>query len=133
MWRIVQHDEADDFIMATGETHSVKEFAERSFQVIGIQLEWSGRGPEEIGRIASIDNDIFATQVGSLATVPRVGDVVVEVDPGYFRPTEVDILIGDSSKAEKLLGWKAKTTFDELVRIMVEADIKYVKHPELDY
>ncbi len=133
MWRIVQHKEANDFIMATGETHSVREFAESAFRVIGIQIEWSGQGPDEMGRISAIDRDVFYKSVGVLSSLPKVGDVVVEVDTGYFRPTEVDILIGDSSKAEKILGWKAKTSFEELVRIMVEADIKFVQQPELDY
>jgi GDPmannose 4,6-dehydratase len=133
MWRIVQHAEANDFVLATGEAHSVREFAECAFAVIGIQIEWSGRGQDEMGRISAIDSDVFHKSVRFLSSLPRVGEVVVEVDTGYFRPTEVDILIGDSSKAEKTLGWRAKTSFKELVRIMVEADIKFVQYPELDY
>lgn len=133
MWRIVQHETADDFVLATGETHSVREFAERAFAFIGITLEWSGSGENEIGRIAVVDKTLFEQRVGSAPLSTKVGDVVVEVDPTYFRPTEVDILIGDPSKAEALLGWKSQTSFDQLVELMVEADIRFVKYPELDY
>lgn len=133
MWRIVQHETADDFVLATGETHSVREFAEGAFAFIGITLEWSGSGENEIGRIAVVDKTLFEQRVGSAPLSTKVGDVVVEVDPTYFRPTEVDILIGDPSKAEALLGWKSQTSFDQLVELMVEADIRFVKYPELDY
>lgn len=133
MWRIVQHETADDFVLATGETHSVREFAEVAFASIGITLEWSGSGIDEIGRIASVDAALFEQRVGAAPEHTTAGDTVVEVDPVYFRPTEVDILIGDPSKAEKVLGWKAKTSFRELVELMVDADIKFVSHPELDY
>ena len=133
MWQIVQHETADDFVLATGETHSVREFAETAFAHIGIAIEWSGDGEQEIGRIASINRDVFESRVGGPPEHTREGDTVVEIDPVYFRPTEVDILIGDPSKAEKLLGWKSKTTFKQLVELMVDADIRFVRHPELDY
>ena len=133
MWRIVQHDTADDFVLATGETHSVREFAETAFACIGIALEWSGSGENEVGRIASIDKDVFESRVEAEPQYTKQGDVVVEVDPAYFRPTEVDILIGDPSKAEDVLGWKAQTSFKELVELMVDADIRFVQYPELDY
>ena len=133
MWQIVQHETADDFVLATGETHSVREFAETAFAHIGVGLEWSGSGADEIGRVASIERDIFESKIGAAPEHTRVGDTVVEVDPVYFRPTEVDILIGDPSKAEKLLGWKSQTTFKQLVELMVEADIRFVRQPELDY
>ena len=133
MWQIVQHETADDFVLATGETHSVREFAETAFAHIGVGLEWSGSGADEIGRVASIDRDVFESKIGAAPEYTKVGDTVVEVDPVYFRPTEVDILIGDPSKAEKLLGWKSQTTFKQLVELMVEADIRFVRQPELDY
>jgi GDPmannose 4,6-dehydratase len=133
MWRIVQHETADDFVLATGETHSVREFAQTAFSYIGIELEWSGDGENEIGRISSVDKDIFEEKVGAKAEHTKEGDTVIEVDPVYFRPTEVDILIGDPKKAEDLLGWKSQTSFKDLVELMVEADIRFVKYPELDY
>jgi GDPmannose 4,6-dehydratase len=133
MWRIVQHETADDFVLATGETHSVREFAEAAFSRIGISIEWSGTAEKEIGRISSIDTDKFESVVEAVPEYTKVGQTVVEVDPVYFRPTEVDILIGDPSKAERTLGWKAQTSFKELVELMVDADIRFVKYPELDY
>lgn len=105
MWRILQHDEADDFVLATGETHSVREFVEAAFREIGAQIEWRGSGVEEIGVDAAS------------------GRVLVEVDPNYFRPTEVDALLGDASKAKRLLGWSHSTGFTDLVAEMVRADL----------
>jgi GDPmannose 4,6-dehydratase len=133
MWKIVQHDTADDFVLATGETHSVREFAESAFSHIGISIEWSGEAENEVGRISSIDKDKFQSRVGSAPEHTKVGSTVLEIDPVYFRPTEVDLLIGDPSKAEQTLGWKARTSFAQLVELMVDADIRFVKYPELDY
>ena len=124
MWRITQHESADDFVLATGETHSVREFAESAFSFIGITLEWSGSGPDEVGRVASIDAAIFEEKLGSKPDRFTVGDTLVEVDPVYFRPTEVDLLIGDPTKAETILGWKAQTSFEQLVACMV-----HLAHP----
>lgn len=124
MWRIVQHDNADDFVFATGETHSVREFVEETFKNIGVRIEWSGNGKNEKGKIVEIDKTILAGK-HNIDFIPFVsGDAVVEIDPTYYRPTEVDTLIGDASKAEKLLGWKAKTRFKDLVKLMIEADIE---------
>ena len=133
MWRIVQHDVADDFVLATGETHSVREFAEVAFAFIGVTLEWAGEGADEVGKIAAIDNAVFEEKVGEAPKHISIGDTVVDVDPVYFRPTEVDILIGDPTKARNAIGWEAKTSFRELVELMVEADLRFVRHPELDY
>lgn len=105
MWRILQHAEAEDFVLATGECHTVREFLERAFAVVGRTIEWRGQGVEEQGIDAAS------------------GEVLVEVDPRYFRPTEVDLLLGDASKARAKLGWAPKTTFAELVKEMVEADL----------
>ena len=110
MWLMLQHDTPEDFVIATGEQHSVREFTERAFHEVGIDLRWEGKGVEERG----ID----------IAT----GRVLVEVDPKYFRPAEVETLLGDPTKAKELLGWNpSKTTFEELVRIMVRHDVAYVQ------
>ncbi|KAA0678301.1 GDP-mannose 4,6-dehydratase [Roseomonas genomospecies 6] len=105
MWRILQQDKADDYVLATGETHSIREFVELAFGCVGRKIEWRGTGVDEKG----VD----------VAT----GDVLIEVDPRYFRPTEVDLLLGDPSKAHAKLGWKHTTTFPELVREMVSSDL----------
>ncbi|MEP3525424.1 MAG: GDP-mannose 4,6-dehydratase [Hyphomicrobiales bacterium] len=109
MWRMMQHDEPDDFVLATGETRSVREFVEIAFAELGITIEWSGQGVEEKG----ID--------------VKSGKVLIEIDPRYFRPTEVDILLGDPSKAKKLLGWECTTSFSELVKDMVASDLALLK------
>lgn len=106
MWLILQQEEPDDYVIATGQNRSVKEFAEKAFSVAGIPLAWKGEGVEEKG----FDQ--------------RDGKVIIEVDPRYFRPTEVDLLLGDPTKAKAKLGWIPKTTFDELVKEMVEADLR---------
>lgn len=109
MWRIVQHDVGDDWVLATGETHTVREFVERAFAEIGRVIEWSGSGVNEVGKDA------------------KTGAVLVRIDPRYFRPTEVDLLIGDPTKAHEKLGWKHTTTFTELVKEMVASDLQLVK------
>ncbi|MCL6493994.1 MAG: GDP-mannose 4,6-dehydratase [Ignavibacterium sp.] len=136
MWKILQHKEADDFVLATGETHTVREFAELTFKHLGIELEWIGEGVNEVGRIKNLNLDKAKSLIGfdvdkertrsDFTTRLNKGDVLVRVNPNYYRPTEVDLLIGDSSKAEKLLGWKAKTKFSDLVEIMIKADMEKV-------
>jgi GDPmannose 4,6-dehydratase len=108
MWRILQQDAPDDYVLATGETHSVREFVEKAFAEIGVRIEWEGAGVEEKGLDA------------------RSGRVLVQVDPRYFRPTEVDLLVGDSSKARSKLGWQHKVSFEQLVAEMVAADVRAV-------
>lgn len=111
MWLMLQHERPEDFVIATGEHHSVREFATLAFHYAGIELEWRGEGIDEKG----IDK--------------ATGKVLVEVDPRFFRPSEVEQLLGDPTKAKTLLGWNPTTTsFDKLVRIMVEHDIKNVKN-----
>lgn len=105
MWRIVQHDVADDFVLATGQTHSVRSFCDRAFGRLGIGLDWEGAGVDEVGRDR------------------QSGEAIVRVDPDYFRPTEVDLLLGDSSKAKRLLGWEATCGIEQLVTEMVDADL----------
>ncbi|MFN3483756.1 MAG: GDP-mannose 4,6-dehydratase, partial [Rhabdaerophilum calidifontis] len=109
MWRMVQQPEGDDYVLATGETHSVREFVERAFAAIGITVEWRGTGVEERGIDAATGRELVA------------------VDPRYFRPTEVDLLIGDPSKAREKLGWTHRTPFATLVEEMVAADLVAVR------
>ena len=106
MWLMLQQDEPEEFVIATGETHSVREFCDEAFREVGIQLEWQGSGIDEKG----IDRD--------------TGRVLIKVDARYFRPTEVELLIGDASKAREKLGWKPRVTFHELVRMMAKADFE---------
>ena len=127
MWQILQHKTAEDFVMATGETHSVREFATEAFKNIGVEIVWHGKDADEKGIVQNIDASILNDKFGVAGTHFANGDVVVEIDPYYYRPTEVDYLIGDSTKAEKLLGWKAKTVFGELVKLMIEAEIENAK------
>ncbi len=104
MWQIVQQPQPDDYVLATGVAHTVREFAEAAFNTIGIQLKWSGKGVDEQGTDAA------------------TGKVLVEIDPRYFRPTEVGHLVGDPTKAREKLGWRHTVEFEQLVRDMVEAD-----------
>jgi GDPmannose 4,6-dehydratase len=106
MWSMLQQDQPDDYVLATGESHSVREFVEQAFAVVDRRIEWRGRHVEEQGVDA------------------RSGAVLVRIDPRYFRPTEVDVLQGDAAKARKVLGWQPRTGFLELVQEMVEADMK---------
>jgi GDPmannose 4,6-dehydratase len=109
MWMMLQQDKPDDYVLATGEKHSVREFAEKAFAHVGRRIEWHGSGDDEKG----FDG-------GS-------GNVLIEVDPRYSRPTEVDLLLGDPSKAHRKLGWRHKTSFGDLVEEMVEADLAVVR------
>jgi GDPmannose 4,6-dehydratase len=106
MWKILQHETPEDFVIATGETHTVREFCELAFKNIGIDLVWSGNGLDEKG----LDSD--------------TGRELVSVSKAFFRPSEVDLLLGDARKAKKLLGWTPKVSFEELVKMMVDSDIK---------
>ncbi len=113
MWLILQQDKPDDYVLATGETHEVREFVEMAFNEVGIEIEWKGEGVNEKG----IRKD--------------TGEVVVEVDPRYFRPTEVDILLGDATKAREKLGWKPKHTLKDLVKDMIAFDMEEAKRDYL--
>lgn len=112
MWLMLQQDTPDDYVIASGENHSVREFVERSFAEIGINIAWKGKGLEEVG----YDQ--------------KTGRELVFIDPRYMRPAEVDLLIGDSSKARRVLGWQTTTTFTQLVKEMIESELKYVKNKE---
>ncbi|MBI2357067.1 GDP-mannose 4,6-dehydratase [Candidatus Dojkabacteria bacterium] len=106
MYMMMQHETPDTFVLATGETHSIRDFTNYSFNAINVEVRWEGKGVEEKGYDS------------------KTGELLVVVDPSYFRPAEVDILTGDASKAKKVLGWEPKTKLDQLVKIMVEHDIK---------
>jgi GDPmannose 4,6-dehydratase len=112
MWRILQHDTPDDWVLATGETHSVREFVELAFAEVGRTIEWRGQGVDEQGIDA------------------KSGDILISIDSRYFRPTEVDFLLGDPSKAHQQLGWKHTTPFRQLVSEMVAKDLETVKQEE---
>ncbi|KXN70574.1 GDP-mannose 4,6-dehydratase [Conidiobolus coronatus NRRL 28638] len=109
MWKMLQQEEPEDFVLATNETHTVREFTEKSFKVVGIDIVWEGKDEEEVGKCA------------------KTGKVLVRVDPKYYRPTEVDLLLGDSTKARTKLGWTPSIGFDDLVKEMVEADLQSLK------
>ncbi len=106
MWLMLQQDQADDYVIATGETYSVRSFAELVFERLGMPLTWQGEGKNEEG----IDRNS--------------GKTVIKIDPRYFRPAEVDLLLGDPTKAKQKLGWKLKTSFKQLVDMMTDADFK---------
>tara|TARA_A100001037_G_scaffold258897_1_gene246359 strand:+ start:1155 stop:2225 length:1071 start_codon:yes stop_codon:yes gene_type:complete len=109
MWRIVQQEESDDYVLATGETHAVREFVELAFKEVGREIAWRGEGVDEVGYDA------------------KSGDELIAIDPRYFRPTEVDLLLGDPAKAKRVLGWEHTTPFSQLVKEMMEADLELVK------
>ncbi|HRY14897.1 MAG TPA: GDP-mannose 4,6-dehydratase [Candidatus Competibacteraceae bacterium] len=113
MWLMLQQEAPGDYVIATGETHTVREFVERAFQELGYPIEWNGTGADEIGRNA------------------RTGDVLVRIDPRYFRPTEVEFLLGDPTKAQTALGWTPQTCFPELVKAMVETDLQEAQRDHL--
>ena len=123
MWLILQQDQPEDFVIATGVQHSVREFTDLAFRHAGITLEFQGEGLNEVGIVKSIDD----SQLSTLNSKLKVGDVVVKVSPDFYRPTDVVNLWGDPTKAKAKLGWNpAKTSFEELVKIMVEHDIAKV-------
>ena len=109
MWLMLQKEKPEDYVIATGETRTVREFVELTCKKLGFDIVWEGKGVDEVGK------------------EKKTGKVLVRINPRYFRPTEVDLLLGDPSKAEKELGWKAKTSLEELVNIMVESDLKKLK------
>jgi GDPmannose 4,6-dehydratase len=130
MWLMLRQDKPDDYVVATGETHSVREFVDLTFNHAGIELEWKGKGTNEKGVVRSstlTSSSTFPNGASNLhppASNLRVGDAVIEIDQRYFRPLEVESLQGDASKARKKLKWEPKVKFKELVKIMVDADIK---------
>lgn len=117
-WLILQQDKPDDYVIGTGEGHSVREFVELAFNYSGIEIEWKSEGLYEKGIVLSHDHNLSPNL--------KTGDIVVEIDQHYFRPAEVDDLLADASKARVELGWEPKVTFKELVKIMVDADMEMI-------
>ncbi len=113
MWRMLQQEEPEDFVLATGVTTTIREFTERSFAEVGITLEWSGNGVDETGRDA------------------KSGNILVSIDPAYFRPTEVDLLIGDASKAREKLGWQPTCNLQQMIEEMIKADLEEARKGQL--
>jgi len=120
-WLMLQQDEPDDFAIATGEQHSVRDFVNAAANELGITLRWEGTGVDEKGIVA---------QVSGKSSI-KEGDVIVQVDSRYFRPTEVTTLLGDASKAEQLLGWKPLITFKDLVIEMMQSDLEEAQRDDL--
>ena len=117
-WLILQQEKPDDYVIGTGESHSVREFVKLAFKYAGVNIEWENSGVEEKGFVSSLSP--------SLNSILNIGDVIVEIDPRYFRPTEVEYLLADTSKAREKLGWEPKITFEELVKIMVDSDMELI-------
>lgn len=121
-WMMLQQSEPEDFVIATGQQYSVREFVRRAAALLGVEVEFEGAGGSEVGRVTALTKDEVAC---------KVGEVIVKVDPRYFRPTEVETLLGDAINAREKLGWAPKTSFDELVREMVECDYTAAKRDAL--
>lgn len=131
MWLMLQQKQAEDYVVGTGESHSVREFLEHAFGYAGLELEWKGKGVKQKGIIKTVNRDsLSALRERNRSRITnhelRVGNPVIEIDPKYFRPTEVDFLQADISKAKKKLKWQPRTTFEELVKIMVDYDMKLI-------
>lgn len=123
MWLMLQQDQPDDYVIGTGESHSVRDFVEECFRYAGIELEWKGSGISEKAVVAAVSQLSGRRRRDSNLHFPRVGSVIAEIDPRYFRPTEVVHLEADISKANSKLGWHPRTTFSDLVKIMVDYDM----------
>ena len=134
MWLILQQDEPDDYVLATGKTTSVREFARKTFKELGIEIEFVGEGVDEKGVVKSVDENVLSGKLHNIGAEhiesivehakSLTGKPVIEVDPKYFRPAEVDILIGDATKAREKLGWRPKHTLEDLIKEMVEKDLE---------
>ncbi|HLS87493.1 MAG TPA: GDP-mannose 4,6-dehydratase [Burkholderiales bacterium] len=123
MWLMLQQPAPDDYVVATGEQRSVRDFIVAAAAQLGLSLAFEGKGQEEVGRIASIENGRFESL--------KKGQAIVRIDPRYFRPSEVDTLLGDPSKARAKLGWKAEVPFSELVAEMVDQDLRWAERDDL--
>jgi GDPmannose 4,6-dehydratase len=130
MYLILQQDRPDDYVIATGVTTTIRDFIAKAFAEIGVTIAFRGEGAAETGEMAAIDRELFAAKVGEEylpALQKRMGDTLVRVDPQYFRPTEVELLIGDATKARTRLGWTPQYTLDTLIEDMMASDIKAMK------
>jgi GDPmannose 4,6-dehydratase len=130
MYLILQQELPDDYVIATGVTTTIREFISKAFKEIGIIIEFTGKGVDETGTITAIDAKVFVEKIGEeyLASIQkRIGEKVVKIDPKYFRPTEVELLIGDATKARTKLSWEPKYTLDTLIEDMMTSDVKEMK------
>lgn len=130
MWLMLQQNEADDFVIATGKMFSVRDFCQMAFAVLGIFIEFQGKDEKEQGLISKIDNSVFEKATGEKSGL-KPGDVLISVDPRYFRPAEVELLVGDPTKAKTKLNWGPKYTLDEMVSEMVQSDLLIFKRDKL--
>ena len=121
MWLMLQQDTADDYVVGTGKTHSVRDFINVALDYLGIELEWKGEGTKETGVVKSVDK--------KWKSALQPGQTIILIDPKYFRPTEVDILCADISKAREKLQWEPKVSFKDLVRLMIDHDFEKLKLP----
>ncbi len=126
MWLMLQQEKPEDFVIATGHTTEIREFVRMAFGQVGVELSFNGSDAAETAAVSAIDHDKFLATTGQEPGL-KVGDVVVRVDPRYFRPTEVDLLIGDPGKAKEKLGWSPKCSLQELVTDMVQSDLKVMQ------
>jgi GDPmannose 4,6-dehydratase len=126
MWLILQQEKAEDFVIATGVTTEIREFVRMSFNHVGVKMGFKGEGVDEIGFVEAIDHAVFEAATGQACGL-SIGEELVHVDPKYFRPTEVDLLIGDATKARTILGWSPKHTLQDLVTDMMQSDIKVMQ------
>lgn len=127
MWRMLQVDVPDAYVLATGRTESVRDFVRMAFKAVGVGLEFTGVGENEMAVVASVDEDARTLDPSRRESGLRVGQTVVRVNPKFYRPAEVELLLGNPEKARRQLGWEAKTTLEEMCRMMVEADLKRVE------
>ena len=118
MWMILQHDKAEDWVIATGKTTSIRDVVKMAFACVGIKLNFIGEGIDEKAVVKSCDNPYYQIEIGK---------EVLNIDPNYFRPTEVDLLVGDATKAKEKLGWKAEIHLEELIQEMVLSDLNEIK------
>ena len=118
MWMILQSKKADDWVISTGKTTKIRDFVRMAFSYIGVEIEFKGNGLNEVAKVKSSTNDLYKIDVGK---------EVLGIDKRYFRPTEVDLLVGDSSKAKNLLGWKPKTSLQDLVNDMMKSDLELLR------
>ena len=130
MHLILQQETPDDYVIATGHSTSVREFATKAFASLGLQLEYLGQGLDEVGVLSAVDKERFAMMIGEKylsAIERRVGDTLIAVDPAYFRPAEVEELLGDPTKAKRELGWEPHYTLEDLIQEMIASDVKTMK------
>ena len=127
MWRILQQDVAEDYVIATGVTTYIRDFVRMSFAEVGITLSFAGEAENEVGTVESINEEVYTAATGQAIYDGLIGKAIVKVDPTYYRPTEVDLLIGDPTKSKTQLGWEPQYDLAGLCKEMVASDIKIFK------